>query len=42
MQIRAKVNEMLHCGTRETDEACGAPAESSAFHDFHELKIIII
>lgn len=34
MQVRAKVNEMLHCGTGETDEAFGAPAESSAFPDF--------
>lgn len=33
MQIRAKVNEMLQCGTVETDEAFGAPTESLPFPD---------
>lgn len=35
MQIRAKVNEMLQCGTGETDEAFGAQTGSSAFSELH-------
>lgn len=34
MQIRAKVNEMLQCGTGETDEAFGASTACSVFPDF--------